>query len=155
MPEVAGGVTEDRVSDKAFELVFAFDEVITTGGYRESINLQQIKTNVEMDSHEEKLALMIKQSKMDSAKDQAARQARAIKERQRELVSRGGGDALGSMVSARTSTRGQMHACIHSLTHCIRCMPHAGAGPPGLTWGPGRVPGHWRRWRQRLRGRRL
>lgn len=39
-----------------------------------------------MDSHEEKLALMIKQSKMDSAKDQAARQAKAIKERQRELV---------------------------------------------------------------------
>ena len=40
-----------------------------------------------MESHEEKLALMIKQSKMDSAKDQAARQAKAIKERQRELVS--------------------------------------------------------------------
>ena len=86
VPEVAGGVTEDRVSDAAFELVFAFDEVITTGGYREAVNLQQIKTNMEMDSHEEKLALMIKQSKMDSAKDQAARQAKAIRERQRELV---------------------------------------------------------------------
>lgn len=86
VPEVAGGVTEDRVSDAAFELVFAFDEVITTGGYREAVTLQQIKTNVEMDSHEEKLALMIKQSKMDSAKDQAARQAKAIRERQRELV---------------------------------------------------------------------
>lgn len=40
----------------------------------------------EMDSHEEKLHLMIKQSKMDSAKDQAARQAKAIRERQREQV---------------------------------------------------------------------
>ena len=46
VPEVAGGVTEDRVGDKCFELVFAFDEVITTGGYREAINLQQIKTNM-------------------------------------------------------------------------------------------------------------
>lgn len=27
IPEVAGGVSEDRVSDAAFELVFAFDEV--------------------------------------------------------------------------------------------------------------------------------
>jgi len=86
VPEVAGGVTEERVGDKCFELVFAFDEVLTTGGYRESVSLLQIKTNMEMDSHEEKLALMIKQSKMDSAKDQAARQAKAIKERQRELA---------------------------------------------------------------------
>lgn len=39
-----------------------------------------------MESHEEKLHNMIKQSKMDSAKDQAARQAKAIKERQREMV---------------------------------------------------------------------
>jgi hypothetical protein len=39
-----------------------------------------------MESHEEKLHNMIKQSKMDSAKDQAARQAKAIKERQREQV---------------------------------------------------------------------
>lgn len=86
VPEVAGGVSEERVIDKCFELVFAFDEVLTTGGYRESVSLQQIKTNMEMDSHEEKLALMIKQSKMDSAKDQAARQAKAIRERQRELA---------------------------------------------------------------------
>lgn len=61
-------------------------QVITTGGYREAVTLPQIKTNMEMESHEEKLALMIKQSKMDSAKDQAARQAKAIRERQRELV---------------------------------------------------------------------
>lgn len=88
VPDVAGGVSEEKVMDKCFELVFAFDEVISWGGYRESISLQQIKTNMEMDSHEEKLHLMIKQSKMDSAKDQAARQAKAIRERQREQQAR-------------------------------------------------------------------
>lgn len=41
VPDVAGGVTEDKVQAKAFELVFAFDEVITTGGHKESITLQQ------------------------------------------------------------------------------------------------------------------
>jgi hypothetical protein len=35
-----------QVMDKCFELVFAFDEVISWGGYRESISLQQIKTNM-------------------------------------------------------------------------------------------------------------
>lgn len=77
------------------------EQVITTGGYREAVTLPQIKTNMEMDSHEEKLALMIKQSKMDSAKDQAARQAKAIRERQRELVrvcSRGDGRRWGCML---------------------------------------------------------
>lgn len=43
VPDVAGGVTEEKVSTKAFELVFAFDEVITTGGHKENINLQQAR----------------------------------------------------------------------------------------------------------------
>lgn len=42
VPDVAGGITEDKVQGKAFELVFAFDEVITTGGHKESITLQQV-----------------------------------------------------------------------------------------------------------------
>lgn len=42
VPDVAGGLTEDKVQAKAFELVFAFDEVITTGGHKESITLQQV-----------------------------------------------------------------------------------------------------------------
>lgn len=46
VPDIAGGVSEDKVMDKCFELVFAFDEVITTGGYRESITLPMIKTHV-------------------------------------------------------------------------------------------------------------
>jgi len=49
VPDVAGGVSEDRVCDKCFDLVFAFDEVITTGGYRENISLQQIRTNMVSD----------------------------------------------------------------------------------------------------------
>lgn len=44
VPDVAGGLTEDKVQGKAFELVFAFDEVITTGGHKESITLQQVGT---------------------------------------------------------------------------------------------------------------
>lgn len=41
VPDVATGLTEDKIAGKAFELVFAFDEVITTGGHKENITLQQ------------------------------------------------------------------------------------------------------------------
>jgi hypothetical protein len=79
----AGNLTEDKVVDKAFDLIFAFDEVITTGGHRENVTLQQIRTNMEMESHEEKLHNMIKMSKMESARDQAAAAAKSIKEKQK------------------------------------------------------------------------
>lgn len=64
--------------------------MITAGGYREPISLQQIKTNMEMESHEEKLHNMIKISKIESAKDQAAVAARAIKDKQKEQMRMGG-----------------------------------------------------------------
>lgn len=93
VPEVAGGVSEDRVMDKMFELVFAFDEVLTTGGHRENITMTQIQTNLTMDSHEEKLHKMIEQSKIGSAKEEADRKAKAFREekRQQKMAGIGGG----------------------------------------------------------------
>ncbi|CAM9723639.1 unnamed protein product, partial [Phaeothamnion confervicola] len=103
VPDVAGGTTEDRVSGKAFELVFAFDEVITTGGHKESISLQQIRTNMEMDSHEERLHNMIQESKREAAKDEALRRAKELRERQKEMAllgtGSGGGGGMGGGMS--------------------------------------------------------
>ena len=59
--------------------------MITAGGYREPITLQQIRTNLEMESHEEKLHNMIKLSKIESARDQARDAAISIREKQRDL----------------------------------------------------------------------
>lgn len=82
--------------EKAYELIFAFDEVITAGGYREPINIAQIRTNMEMESHEEKLHNMIKTSKMESARDQAKEAARSIMDRKRmEGIGGGGGGGDG------------------------------------------------------------
>eukprot|EP01035_Chromulina_nebulosa_P009610 gene9610-12965_t len=88
VPSVTGttsALPEEKILEKSFDILFAFDEVITFGGYRESITLQQIRTNMEMESHEEKLHNMIKTSKMESAKDQARDAAKVIREKQREM----------------------------------------------------------------------
>ena len=45
---------EQDVLDNAFDLIFAFDEIVALG-YRENVNLAQIRTFTEMDSHEEKV----------------------------------------------------------------------------------------------------
>jgi len=97
VPEIAGGHTEEKLADKCFELVFAFDEVITPGGYREYIDLRQIRQNLEMDSHEEKLHNMVKKTKMDSAKDQANHMSKVIRSRQKEAAKSGGLIAAGTM----------------------------------------------------------
>jgi len=99
VPEIAGGTSEDKVSDHAFELVFAFDEVITTGGYRETIDMRTIRQNLDMDSHEEKLANMVKKSKLDAAKDQAKHMSQVIKQRQRDAIKTGmgGGGPMAGM----------------------------------------------------------
>ena len=71
----AGGLTEESVTGRAFEIIFALDEVITAGGYREDVTLSQIRVNLEMESHEEKLHQMIKASKMAQAKVRGRRAA--------------------------------------------------------------------------------
>ena len=60
------------------------------------MNLQQIRTNLEMESHEEKLHLMIRQSKEDTAKEEMKRKAVAIRESQREMAKKGSMQGFGS-----------------------------------------------------------
>ncbi|KAF4726251.1 Alpha-1,3-mannosyltransferase-like protein, variant 2 [Perkinsus olseni] len=87
VPEVVKNtISEETVLDSAFDLVFAFDEVITFG-YREAVTLSQIKTYTEMDSHEERLAQMIEQSKMNEAKEVAKKKQLELA-RQRALLAK-------------------------------------------------------------------
>ena len=77
VPDVSGGLQENTINENAFDLIFAFDEVLTAGGYKEEATLSSIRTNLLMDSHEEKIHNALKQSKEDAAK--AAMQDKAKK----------------------------------------------------------------------------
>ena len=98
---VAPPTLVSQVCESVFELIFAFDEALTSGGYKEGVPMTTIKANLEMESHEEKLHMMIKQSKEDAAKDEMKRQAKAIKERQMQMMKQQlGGPGMGGPPSA-------------------------------------------------------
>lgn len=106
VPDVAGGLQEQSITEHAFDLIFAFDEVLTAGGYKEeATSLTLIRSNLIMDSHEEKIHLALKQSKEEQAKEHMRKQEKAIKERKmaqlRHNLVQGGtgmpGPSLGGM----------------------------------------------------------
>jgi coatomer subunit delta len=105
IPDVAGGLMEHSINEHAFDLIFAFDEVLTAGGYKEeATSLQSIRTNLLMDSHEEKIYMALKESKEANAKDEMRKQAKKIQDLQmaqmRQNFVQGGtgaGVSLGGM----------------------------------------------------------
>jgi len=101
VPDVAGSIHEQSINEHAFELIFAFDEVLTAGGYREEVSLSAIRTNLLMDSHEEKMHVMIQESKQAAAREEMKKRSKDIKERQMQQIRQnfmqgaGGGPGMG------------------------------------------------------------
>lgn len=56
--DMCRSAAEREILAKAFEIVGAFDEVISMG-YRENVNLMQVRNVLEMESHEEKIQEII------------------------------------------------------------------------------------------------
>ena len=54
---------ESEIVENAFSLIFAFDEIVALG-YRENVNLAQIRTFTEMDSREEKVFRAVRQASL-------------------------------------------------------------------------------------------
>ena len=108
LPEYTQGqVDEEGVSFAAFDLIFAFDEIISLG-YKENVTMAQVKTFTEMNSHEEKLHKMMIQSKINDTKDVMRRKATEIdkvkletKMQQSQMQRRGGYGGPSSGFGAR------------------------------------------------------
>ena len=59
VPEYCRVLEENDILENSFHLIFAFDEIVALG-YRENVNLAQIRTFIEMDSHEERVILAVR-----------------------------------------------------------------------------------------------
>ncbi|KAI9197456.1 uncharacterized protein BJ171DRAFT_519581 [Polychytrium aggregatum] len=87
---------EREIQRHAFDLLSVFDEVIALG-YRESVTLPQIRTIVEMESHEERIQLEIEKNKEKEAKDELKRKAKQIEMMKREQKKSGFSGSISGM----------------------------------------------------------
>uniref|UniRef100_A0A1S4H4R7 Coatomer subunit delta n=1 Tax=Anopheles gambiae TaxID=7165 RepID=A0A1S4H4R7_ANOGA len=98
IPEYCRTLEEKEIIENAFDLIFAFDEIVALG-YRESVNLAQIKTFVEMDSHEEKVYQAVRQTQEREAKQKMRERAKEL-QRQRMEMKKGQSGGRGGVGSA-------------------------------------------------------
>ncbi|KAJ0082435.1 hypothetical protein Patl1_12270 [Pistacia atlantica] len=102
VPEYSYSLDEEGICRTGFELIFAFDEVISLG-HKENVTVAQVKQYCEMESHEEKLHKLVLQSKINETKDVMKRKASEIDKSkiEKNRGEKGGFISLQSMGSGR------------------------------------------------------
>jgi hypothetical protein len=140
IPDTCGGTAIAQINEWLFELIFSFDEVLALG-HKEHVSMQQIKTYIEMDSHEEKLQKLIIDSKIRGAQEHAVQQADKIEKRNIEsrkmaqLQGQGGSSGYGSGGNSYSSNSfaGESSSQSQSASHSSRGQSSSSYGPPAAT----------------------
>jgi coatomer subunit delta len=84
-----------EITRQRYELILVFDEVISLG-YRENINLGQVKTISTMESNDERIQAEIQKNKEREAKEESKRRAQLMdlkKKEQMQAARKGYGDS--------------------------------------------------------------
>ena len=112
-------MSEPAVLANSFELLCAFDEVVSLG-YKENASLQQIRNVLEGESHEEKIQDIIARNKEAEAKEELKRRAKQLEMQRREQ----------QRMNQGTSTRG------------LQASPYSSSNPAtgGSTGGYAQIP---------------
>ncbi|XP_073140714.1 coatomer subunit delta-like [Henckelia pumila] len=102
VPEYSYSLDEEGIGKTAFEILFAFDEVISLG-HKENVTVAQVKQYCEMESHEERLHKLVLQSKINETKDVMKRKASEIDKNkiEKNRGEKGGFMSMQSMSSGR------------------------------------------------------
>jgi coatomer subunit delta len=102
---VCKSLDEREIARNAFELLCAFDEVVTLG-YRENLTMSQIKTFLDMESHEERIQEIIARNKELEASEERKRKAKQLEMQRKEMsrAARGGSGSLGGMGRTQSFT---------------------------------------------------
>lgn len=109
IPEYCRVLEESEISEHCFDLIFAFDEIVALG-YRENVNLAQIRTFTEMDSHEEKVFRAVRETQEREAKAEMRRKAKELQQARRDAERSGkkapgfGGFGSSGMSSSNSAT---------------------------------------------------
>ncbi|EFX04202.1 coatamer subunit protein [Grosmannia clavigera kw1407] len=85
---VCKSLDEREILRNAYELLSAFDELVTLG-YRENLTLGQIKTFLEMESHEERIQEIIARNKELEATEERKRKAKQLELQRKDTARRG------------------------------------------------------------------
>ncbi|KAJ5204831.1 Clathrin adaptor mu subunit C-terminal [Penicillium cinerascens] len=85
---ICKSLDEREITRNAFELLSAFDELVTLG-YRENLSLSQIKTFLEMESHEERIQEIIERNKELEASEERKRKAKQLEMQRKEAARTG------------------------------------------------------------------
>ena len=95
---ICKSLDEREILKNAFELLTAFDEIVTMG-YRENLTLSQIKTFLDMESHEERIQEIIARNKELEASEERKRRAKQLEMQRKEMSrsARAGGGMGGGM----------------------------------------------------------
>lgn len=98
---ICKSLDEREIVRCAYELLSAFDEVVTQG-YRENLTLSQIKTFLDMESHEERIQEIIARNKELEASEERKRKAKQLEMQRKEMqrgtrAASGMGGGMGSM----------------------------------------------------------
>lgn len=88
---------EREILANCFEILSAFDEVISLG-YRENVTLSQVKTFLEMESHEEKIYEIIERNKELEAAEERKLRAKQLELNRKEMAKRPGYTTQGGNV---------------------------------------------------------
>jgi coatomer subunit delta len=87
---ICKSLDEREILKHAFELLSAFDELVCLG-YRENLTLSQIKTFLDMDSHEERIQEIIARNKELEASEERKRKAKQLEMQRKEMARTGRG----------------------------------------------------------------
>lgn len=81
LPDYCKNYSEAEIRRSCFEILFSFDEVISSqSGHREHFSAEQIRMYLSMESQEEKLANLIRESKESKARDEMRQKVKEIEE---------------------------------------------------------------------------
>lgn len=124
-----GGMQERDIVTNFIDIVFAFDQIVTPFGYKDNnhLTLGQIKSIVEMDSHDEKLAELNEEAKMRAAKSLARQKAAEFKEARDRAMKAG---IAGRSISSADIAPYPSSAGIPAASQAVPAAPVPSAAAP-------------------------